>query len=426
MATTTLKAILEALCDDYGLGRYGTASAGGTGSITDDVRFGGSEGAAGIDAGCAVFITSNANSVGNAPENEETRLASRPKLSTGVMTLDPAVTAAIETSDVFAIAYKPLTFESGSGPYAIIPKLNQVLTEFQWEKRVKPITLVADGDMRAAAITAWTAVNAGTPTKVAASFPNAERVVAVTDSGSGGGYLSTGNMAVEPSSSYYLETLGFGTDASDAGELRVIDVTNSGATISITNSVIDRIEPERLINSFSTPSGCEQIDIRLISTTANDVVSWAYVILRKNDAREFVLTDSPQRALKLGRLMIPTHDKWGQRGAWTEVPSRMQALAAGLWQYTIEQSVAGQSLWYEEFVKPGSLTNSADTTVLPQEDIAAVTAEALLRPLRGRSKDWAIKYEFAMQRAAGVISRYLQQNETVVTAPRFSYPMLRA
>ena len=251
MPTVTLKTLIETLCDEYGIGRYGTNTGASASALTDDVRFGGADGAKGIEPGCALFVTGGSS--GSAPDDEETRLSSRPKLSTGVANLDPALTAALANSDTFAIAYKPFTFEAGSGPYAIVPKINQVQEAFQFEKILKPITRVVDGDMRAATETDWTTSNA-TDVKAAATFPNAERVIVVTDSGSGGGYTSTGNMAVEENANYYVEVTGYGTDSSDAGELRIIDVTNSGATIAISTSVIDRIEPERLVSSFTTPS----------------------------------------------------------------------------------------------------------------------------------------------------------------------------
>ena len=420
MPTVTLKTILETLGDDYGILRAGTNTGTSASALTDDVRLGGSDGAKGLDPGCAVFVTGGSS--GSAPDDEEVRLASRPKLSTGVANLDPALTANLADDDTFVIAFKPFTFKTGSGPHAIIAKLNQVMEAFQFEKLIRPITRVADGDMQAAAETDWTTSNA-TDVKAAASFPNAERVIVVTDGGSGGGYTSTGNIAVEQNASYYVEVMGFGTDKDDAGSLVVHDVTNN-LPITLANTVIDRIEPERLVNSFTTPAGCEQIDIRLTCTNAGDVISWANLILRKNDARQFVLADR-QRVMKMGRLLTPTTTAWGTRGTWDEIPSRPEALGSGMWQYTVEQSVSGQSLWYEEFVKPATLSSSTDTTTIPAEHVAAVTAEILLRPLRNRSREWHDLHRDAELAAGGIISAYLQQNEVTVQAPTYAYPVLK-
>ncbi len=91
MTTSTLKTILETLGDDYGILRAGTNTGASTSALTDDVRLGGSDGAKGLDRGCAVFVTGGSS--GSAPDDEEVRLASRPQLSTGVANLDPALTA---------------------------------------------------------------------------------------------------------------------------------------------------------------------------------------------------------------------------------------------------------------------------------------------------------------------------------------------
>ena len=432
MTTSTLKTILENLCDDYGIGRYGTNTGTSASAITDDVRFGGADGAKDITVGCSVFVTGG--SAESAPDDEEVRLSSHPKLSTGVMNLDPALTAALANNDTFVIAFKPLTFKAGAGPYSIIAKLNQVLTEFQFEKRIVPITSVTDGDMLASGTSDWTAVDGGggsndpTLAKAAASFPLGERVLRVTNHATGAGdYARSATIPVEENVSYYLEALGMiGASgvAADAGTLVLYDVTN-GAAIALDNSVIDRFEPERLVNTVTMPPGCEQVQIRLTCTAVNDIIEWGYVIFRKGSVREFVLADRPQRVMKLGRLLIPSTTAWGTRGIWDEIPSKMQALGAGLWQYQIERSASG-SLWYEEFVQPAALSLSTDTTQIPAEDVAAVTAEVLLRPLRNWSKTWAIKYEFAMARAAGVVGNYLTQNQTVVNQAPSEYLMLRA
>ena len=431
MATFTLKTVLEYLCDDFGLGRYGTASAGSATSITDDTRFGGPDGAKSLDAGCSVYITSDAGGASAAPEDEETRLSTKPKLPTGVATLDPALTAAVAASDGFMIAYKPFTFKPGSGPYAIIAHINQALATFQFEKRIVPITLAPDGDMLASGTTSWTAVDgaggANTPTlaKVAASFPNGERALRVTNNATGAGdYARSGLIAVEENKSYYLETLAWGADSADAGTLVAYDQTGS-AGITLSESAIDRIEPERLRNTVTTPAGCEQVSIRLTCTAVSDVINWAYVIFRKNEAQEFVLADRPQKVLWVGRLLIPSGKDWSTRGTWNEVPSKAEQLGAGLWRIKALESVANRSLWYEEFVAPAAMTTAAGTTTIDARDLAAITAERLLRPIRAWSRDWTLKYDFALSQAAGAIDRYVAQNKTVVNQMESRYPLLR-
>ncbi len=422
MSTSTVKQLLERLCDDYGIGRYGTNTSADTALITADATFGGAAGAVGIDAGCSVYITFD-DGAGKAPEDEETRLSTKPKLSTGVMNLDPAITA-LANGDKFMVAYSPITFKLGSGPHSIFARLDQVLKKFGREKRIVPITLVPDGDMLASAVADWTDTTA-VSAKSTAAFPNGMRAITVTDQGGGSSaeYTSSGNIAVEENTSYYLEVTAWGDDASDAGTLVAYDVTN-GAAITLAQYVVDRIEPERFVNNITTPSGCEQIALRLTCTNASDVVNWANLIFRKNEATEFVLADRPQKVDSIGRLLVPSGDTWATRSSWTEVPSDLEQVGAGLWRIRAKESVSGQSLWYEEFLAPATLSTAAGTTTIPVEHLAAAVAESLLFPLRFMSKDWAAKYEYAKERAAGVFDAYQSHNETVVSKTQRVYPLV--
>ena len=415
MATSTRQDVREHMVDNFLLGRRGTNTGADQGQIQDDANFGGHRGAEGIEVGCSFMITSGTG----APADEITRLSSRPKLTTGVMNLDPVLTAALASGDTFELLFLSLVFDIGDGEHSVHEAIAEAQRAFPWQRRIVPITLAADGDMLASAETDWTLTNA-TDTKAAATFANAERVIVVTDSGSGGGYTATASIAVEENKSYYLEVTGFGTDAPDAGTLVLRDITNS-ADITLTESVIDRIEPEALINTVTMPSGCEQVSIRLTCTNASDVLSWANLIFRKNETREFTLADRPQIVGRIGRVFAFSASDWSVKGSLDdyEIAADIEQLDSGLFQITTHESVSGLSVWYEEYVVPSELTADSDTTTIIKEDLAAVAAQILLEPLQ-QDPAWQWRYRKAAKASAVVrvrfqdIQRVRKTSETLV------------
>ena len=167
------------------------------------------------------------------------------------------------------------------------------------------------------------------------------------------------------------------------------------------------------------------MSIRLEADNASDVIDWGHVIFRKNSSQEFVLADRPQKALWVGRLLTPVRNAWGTRGDWREIRAEPEQRDAGIWVIKTRESVSGLSLWYEEIVKLATLTAVTDTTAVPLDDLCAVAAEELLKPLRMYSDYWANAYAMAADDAAGVIEAYQQQNAVVVNSAPATYPLLR-
>ena len=426
MATATLKAILERLCDDYGIGRYGTNSGTSASQLTDDTRFGGSDGAKNLDGGCALYVTGGSS--GSAPDDEETRLSTKMKLATGVALLDPVLTAAFAANDTFMTVFKPLTFKTGSGPNAIIPKINQMLRGFNWEKHIRPVSLFADADMRSTGTSSYSETGDGAITKVAATFPLAARVLRMTGV-TANDYIVSSTVAVEEKKSYYFEVTGMIASsgvAADQGTAILYDLTNATG-LTLANATIDRFEPEILISNVTMSSGTEQVEARLEADNAGDIIDWTNLVLRKNESRIFTLPDDPQRILDIGQVKVTTESKWSRR-SWNEmqtVDAEVVTTDAGIWQLHLGESVSGMAVFYEQFVVPATLSAATDTTQIPVEHLAAAVAEALLKPLRFLSKDWASKYEFAASQAAGVYDRYWSQNQTVVNQAPAAYRLAR-
>lgn len=421
MTTASLADVLNILVDDYGIGRRGTNTGTSLSAITSDGDLGGPDAAKEVSAGSQIIVTADG---GAAPEGEITQLSTKPKLSTGVANLDPNLTTALANAATFVILRKGLRFVGGGD--GVINKINEAQQDFGFIKRILPYTLVTDGDMESSGVSDWTAVSTAAHTKTAATFPLGERVLVVTDSGSAGGYARSVNISVEATGTYYLEAVGYGVDASDAATLVLFDVTNNAA-ITLSESVIDRMEPERLRNTLSMPAGCKEVQIRLTCTSASDVIHWSYVIFRKTDSKELVLPDTPVRPMDIGRLGYFRYVDWGTRGEFKPIDSDPAQLDNGLWKYRTDHRLP-ESIWYERFDKPADLaasTVATASTPIPARDLAAVAAEKILFPMRFKSTDWGNRYQDAVRRMAGVVDDYWKLNHVEFTQGQADYPQVR-
>ena len=428
MATTDKFAVKRYIVEKFKLGRYGLndATQSDATTLSDASQFGGFGGDHKIDVGCEVLIHQNTIADGGGTDLYDlTRVSDPPSHAAGQITLVPTPsvgsyeTPVVADNDTeFIIWYIEFRDED------VDASIDKILGEqVMWQKLIRPLTSVADGDMRASAEAAWTTANAA-DAKAAASFPLGERVIVVTAS-SNNGYTSTGNLPVEELMSYYLEVTGLidvTGDAADAGTLAVQDITNAAA-LTIDNKTIDRFEPEILRNpAVQMPSGCEQVDIRLTCDASGDVISWANLIWRKNEQTLFTLEDKPFRIHDIGRVRATSEATWGRRvfENMAEVPREVVQLTEGLWQVQLKQSVAGRAVFYEEWVAPGTLATNAATTIAPVADVAALVATDLLEPYALNS-DWTMRYKNALEAAGKVIRNQQSQRSYVNTDQRKYY-----
>ncbi len=401
MATVTRQAVREYLLDSYNIGRRGTNTGTSASAITDDADFGGHAAAENIDVGCEALITS-----GNR-DGQLARLSSRPALTTGAMNLDPPLSGVLANTDTFEILYRPFRFKE------VHDAINKAATKTLYEKLELPITLVPDGDMLSSGTSDWAEVGSGTMVKVAASFPYAQRSLRLT-AGATDDYIRTASIAVEQNTGYYLEVtgaIGPSGAAADIGTLILVDVTNSNASITLTESSITRFEPDILANNVTMPSGCEQVQIWLRSEENGDIIEWSNVIFRRTDARQFTIQDRAEID-RLGNLFVYGTNDWGTRGLnRAKLGHGLEPRTAGLWVYRTYGSVSG-SLWYEEFRKPSSLDSDTDATFIPKEDLAPIAAEILLKPYRNEER-WTNLYLLALQDAEEVKRRYRKLRSVV-------------
>jgi hypothetical protein len=86
---------------------------------------------------------------------------------------------------------------------------------------------------------------------------------------SAGGYANTGNIGVSDSQNLYAAMMMYVTSG-DSGTFRVVDVTDSNATIE--DATTDEPSWVELVYPFSVPTDCEQIDFRFIADASGDVI----------------------------------------------------------------------------------------------------------------------------------------------------------
>ena len=414
MATTTQKLIVEYMANHYGIGWTGIHDGGATtATIADKSVFSGQKDTEGIEVGSEAIVTQDAGGSSAAPEGEVTTLTSRPSVAAGVMNILPVLTSAAADTDTFLVLRRPFTFDSG--PHAVRQAVDKVLLERLPEKLLVPLTMVTDGDMLAAAVANWTDANC-TSAKSAASFPLAQRELQVTNSAANG-YTSPVSIPVDSDISYYLEVTVRVTSAVATATARLDCYDDTGSTaLDVINDNTTQQEPYILANTVQMGSATELVSIRL-GADENSVVSlWSNLIFYKSGMREFVVQDRAELD-RLGNIYVASGTTWRTRQL-TPIGHDLEQRTAGLWVYKLHSPISGRAVFYEEFRKPAALgTTLTATAYAPVEEVAAVAAERLLRPLRAEDR-WASLWSAAAQDAGPFIAKRRQQRSLVNRAPR--------
>ena len=126
-----------------------------------------------------------------------------------------------------------------------------------------------DNDMESAPATNYSQSN-GTRANESTIVYNGAQSLKLTATATGG-YAYTGSIGVPGASPLYAAVMCYVTSG-DSATFRVIDVTNSNATIEdATSDEPSWMEP---VYPFTVPSTCEQIDFRFISDADTDIAYW--------------------------------------------------------------------------------------------------------------------------------------------------------
>jgi len=385
--TSLITAIREVARDIAGEVPTGTATAGTTSRVTDtssDSAIQSSMLGTDYFRGKWVYISAGTD-IG-----EERRIPSSDGTN-GHVNTERVYASAIDTTSVYEI----YPFSRTVLRQAVRDALLRLMRE-DWLL----VTLATDGDMRASGVTDWTASSA-TLTKVttAADLYMGPQALRVANSGANG-YGRTGNIPVRQNVGYRVEAIGRQT--SGTADLIVWNVT---ANIEIDSLSTAEIEPDpgtdffRLPISFTTPDGCNAIQIRLAGVEATADVAWAFVALTRNDAREFVVSTAIEDP---GWVTAPYWRLGGTRSGnvervrWFQV-ERTRGPGTALTLRTNEGPRDG-TLWCRVERPYDLLSADSDTTTCPQAWLVSAAVVELLTPIQGQDASYAAALERAQAR----------------------------
>lgn len=273
MPTVTRKAYRQALCDRLFVGRdarRGTGSASGsTTTLVDVDAFASSLGLTSKHVGDWIVL----NTGGTVESAIITAVSAG-----GTATLDRAVTSTTNAT-TWEMTYN-------YHPDVLHNVINQVLRNVYTPTLFPLASYILDNDdndMEDSGVTAWTDVNATSTKGTTNVFPTGAQDLVVTDSGAGGGYSRCGAHRVYASHGYHAFSVAH-TIGTTTATMSVYDVTNAA---TIDSATTNELQFTWLKVQFSTPSGCESVQVRHTTDTASGVTHWKDTSLVSDDQRIF-------------------------------------------------------------------------------------------------------------------------------------------
>ncbi len=182
---------------------------------------------------------------------------------TGTLTVDPDFSTTPTATDLYVLSRHPPALLDG----AINRLLRNTYTETFF-----PLSLHVMGndanDMEPSTTATDYSTTNGTRALESTIVFNGAQSLKLTAT-SAGGFANTGNIGVSDGQTLYAAVMMFVTSG-DSGTFRVVDVTNSNATIE--EAKTDEPVFMELFMRFSAPGGCEQIDFRFIADANTDII----------------------------------------------------------------------------------------------------------------------------------------------------------
>lgn len=334
--------------------------------------------------------------------------------TTGVFTLGMAYTTNPDaTASVFLIGNG---IQYGDATAA----LDRALGDLTYRTTV-PLTLVPDGDMDSSGTSDWTAVGAGTPTKVTSTgnLLRGSQALRVTGTAADDG-VRTASINVNPtqgSTTYYLEAKV--RAATGTASLVPYDATNSAAITSTGASTTHDAQGwAKVSTSFTLPSTCEALQVRLLNTATSGDTYWDDVILLHMGATEMDLpswvTDAYQikRVLTAsGNILQHDRDNYAEYGWWKLRPDASNPLSQfKLW---LDPSISAP-IWIEALRPYGALATDATTTFANRRLTALNGAIELLDELVSRPGQDVNRWR---ERLKALLARRNQWNRVLLGGP---------
>lgn len=273
---TTRQQLFKKLARATGLLTYGVATGGTLNTLIDTTKLQSHQLNTGDNLGAWVRISSSA---GAAPAGQ-IRTVSGYVPDTGTLTVSPNFTT---TAPAAGDQYELWRVD----PSMAMDLLDECLTDLLYMPCWTILSEVPDYDMEQVGTTDWTAVSATLAKSSAeprSSFYG-KRYLTVTTT-SAGGYARTNLLRVEPGKTYHASALASCSAAGTTASLVAYDETNGALITSQTSS---RLYPVRIYYTFTVPSTCYTISLRLTNVENLVTTAWDEVCMYPLYSRDIAL-----------------------------------------------------------------------------------------------------------------------------------------
>lgn len=260
-----------------GLVKTGVATSGSTTTIVDTNRLKSTQFNSKEWVGGWARISKDAGGAAAAPETEIRPIITYVP-STGTITVDPAFTAGVVVSDEYEL-WK-------IDPQIVLEIIDQALQDTLYFPCWTFLSEIPDYDMEQNNTTDW-ATGAGATVVKSNTEPliSGKRYLSVS-SGVGGNEVSDSNVLyVEPNTTYFV-SVAVRTPSNVTARLRIWDDSNGA---SIKDIETTKNFWHNLYATFTTPSGCKAVIIRLTSVTASSATYWDEVVLYSTESNSISL-----------------------------------------------------------------------------------------------------------------------------------------
>lgn len=317
--------------------------------------------------GAVIYINKDAGGSNAAPEGSVAWVETAPSTPASItVEIEPAISA-VGPGDTGEVWHRDLQH---------IDRVNECIDRaltnrcHRWVK--VPITLLPDGDMEKTATTAWTASSAdATLSKVALTEGNPVRQTLCVLNGTLAGYAYQ-RFYVQPDENFSLVVLCRSLlNAAHTPKVVAQDATNSAAiTLSGDGEEAETgLAWQVLRNTFTIPTACKMLDLRLGVKTAGDDAIFGWAALTRQNDREVVLPDRVNEPGKVGKVfkavrqVSTPYEPWG---SWDlqEVRGVEKFATRGTGGVTLRfPSTLGSDLYfYEEWQGYEALTETVPAT----------------------------------------------------------------
>lgn len=300
------RSVLERALRDGGLGYYGTATGGSTSTIIDTTKLKSTQYEDDLHVGSWARVSYDGGGSGAAPEGEISPITDS-VASTGTLTVNPALSAAVASTDKYQIW-------RNIHPQDALDTLDQILTEECYLPDWTLLTEVPDGDMEQNNTTDWEA-GAGTFTKVSTEPAMwGRRWGQLVNSGANDYVQNANKLRVIPGKRYHVSALSRGFDTTM--KLMAYDNSHHAEIESVThsNEAIVRLHME-----ITIPSGCYDLRVRMGSANNNDTTFWDEVCVYALDTARLPLPFWVKNKQQVKGIFSPVFDQLGT-GIWAEWP----------------------------------------------------------------------------------------------------------